>query len=250
MPLTRAWALFAVSAVILTAAITGWFRLPSPNALPRCMNSALAAFQTAQSPEEAAAIWKELGDKAPNLAKQQYPDFAFIAAYTFLFFVLARIGRQRPIRSSHVAGTLVMVSAIVTAFADIGENFFTLSNIATLHHGLPDAARVALMRDFSLTKWAACGVTLVLLLWVFLPSRRGSALYRLLALTIAALSLVSGSMGILGWWDNTKIELVIPFLAPALFLQIPLLWWYWDDVLGTHVAIGSQPVEMWEVNAG
>jgi hypothetical protein len=250
MPLTRTWALFAVSAVILTAAITGWFRLPSPDALPRCMNSASAAFQTAQSPEEAAAIWKELGDKAPNLAKQQYPDFAFIAAYTLLFIVLARIGRQRPIRSSHVAGTLVMISAVVTAVADVGENCFTLSNIAALHHGLPDAARVALMRDFSLTKWASCGVTLVLLWWIFLPSRRGSALYRLLALTIAALSLVSGSMGILGWWDNTKIELVIPFLAPALFLQIPLFWRYWDDVLETHVAIGSQPVEMWVVNAG
>jgi hypothetical protein len=57
-------------------------------------------------------------------------------------------------------------------------------------------------------------------------------------------------MGILGWWDNTKIELVIPFLAPALFLQIPLFCRTGMNVLGSHVAIGSQPVEMWEVNAG
>jgi hypothetical protein len=250
MTVTRGVALSAVFAVIITAGITASFRLPSPDALPRCVDSALAAFQTAQSPEEAAAIWNELGDKAPNLAKQQYPDFAFIAAYTFLFFALARIGRHRPIGSSQVAGALVMVSAIATAAADIGENCFTLANIAALHHGLPDAARVALMRECSLTKWAACGVTLILFWWILLPSRRGSALYRLLALTIAGLSLISGSMGILGWWDNPKIELVIPFLAPALFLQIPLFWRYWDDVLGAHVAVASQSVETWEVNAG
>jgi hypothetical protein len=243
-------ALSAVCAVILTAGITGWFRLPSPDALPRCMDSALAAFQTAQSPEEAATVWNELGAKAPNLAKQQYPDFAFIAAYTFLFFVLARIGRSRPIGSSGVAGTLVMVSATVTAVADIGENCYTLANIAALHHGFPEAFSVGLMRHCSLTKWAACGVTLVLLWWVFLPSRRGSALYRLLALTIAAFSVISGTMGILGLWDNTKIELVIPFLAPALLLQIPLFCRYWDDVLGTHWDIASQSIEAWEVNAG
>jgi hypothetical protein len=225
--MTRAWALSAVFAVILTAGITGSFRLPSPEALPRCMNSALAAFQTAQSPEEVASIWKDLGDKAPNLDEQQYPDFAFIAAYTFLFFLLATIGRHRPIRSSQIAGTLVMASAVITALADVGENCFTLANIAALHHGLPDAAQVALMRQCSLTKWAACGVTLILLWWVFLPSRRGSALYRVLALTIAALAATSGSMGILGYWDNPKIELVLPFLAPALLLQLWLFWSYW-----------------------
>ena len=249
MPVTRRLALSSVFAVILTSAITGSFRLPSHDALPRCMNTALAAFQTVRSPEEAAAIWKDLGDKAPNLARLQYPDFAFIAAYTFSFFVLATIGRRRPIRFAQIAGTLVMISAIVTALADIGENCFTLANINALHHGLPDAARVALMRHCSLTKWAACGVTLILLWWVFLPSRRGSALYRMLALTIAALSVISGSMGILGYWDNPKIELVLPFLAPALLLQIPLFWRYWDDVLGAHAAVADQSIEEWETNA-
>jgi hypothetical protein len=34
-----------------------------------------------------------------------------------------------------------------------------------------------------------------------------SALYRVLALTIAALAATSGSMGILGYWDTPKIEL-------------------------------------------
>jgi hypothetical protein len=249
MPVTRAWPLSAVFAVILTAGITGSFRLPSPDALPRCMNSALAAFQTAQSPEEAAAIWKDLGDKAPNLTRQQYPDFAFIAAYTFLFFLLATIGRRRPIGSSQIAGTLVMTSAVITAAADVGENCFTLANIAVLHHGLPDTAQVVLMRHCSLTKWAACGVTLILLWWVFLPSRRGSALYRVLALTIAALAAISGSMGILGYWDNPKIELVLPFLAPALLLQLWLFWSYWNDVLATHSAVADQAIEEWKVNA-
>jgi hypothetical protein len=249
MPLTRARAISAVLVVILTAGITASYRLPSPDALPRCMNSALAAFETARSPEEAAAIWKDLGDKAPNLAKQQYPDFAFIAAYTFLFFLLATIGRRRPIRSSQIAGTLVMASAVVTAVADIGENCFTLANIAAFDHGLPDAARVALMRHCSLVKWAACGVTLILLWWVFLPSRRGSALYRLLALATAALSLIGGSMGILGWWDNPKIELVLPFLAPALLLQLWLFARHWDDVLAAHAAVADQPVEEWDLHA-
>jgi len=250
MTVTRKMALSAAVAVILTSGLTVRIRLPSPDTLPRCLDSALVAFETARSPEEAASVWNALKDKAPNLAKQQYPDFAFIAAYTFLFFVLAAIARRRPIGSSRIAGKFVIVSAIATAVADVGENCFTLVNIATLHHGPPDAARVALMRDFSLTKWAACGVTLVLLWWFFVPSRRGSALYRLLALTIAALSVISGGMGILELWDNPKIELVIPFLAPALLLQVPLFWRYWDDVLGDHAAVVSPPIEAWEVNVG
>src|SRR5437870_13100979 len=117
MPLTRAIALSAVAAVILTALITAQFRLPSPPSLPRCMNSALLAFQTAQSPEEAAAVWNDMGDKAANLAKQQYADFAFIAGYTFFFFILATLGRHRPIGSARIAGTLIIASALVTALA-------------------------------------------------------------------------------------------------------------------------------------
>jgi|SRR5580698_479772 hypothetical protein len=94
-------------------------------------------------------------------------------------------GRRRPILSSQIAGALVMVSAIVTALADIGENCFTLANISALHQGLPDGARVALMRHCSLIKWAACGVTLILLSWVFLPSRRGSFIAEVEFLTLA-----------------------------------------------------------------
>jgi hypothetical protein len=243
MPITRKWALSSVFAVLLTAGITGSFRLPSPDVLPRCMNSALAAFQTAQSPEEAAAIWKDLGKKAPNLRKQQYPDFAFIVAYTFSFFLLATIGRRRPIWSSRIAGTLIMMSAIVTAVADVGENCFTLANISALGHGLPDPSQVAMMRHCSLAKWAACGVTLILLWWVFLPSRRGSALYRVLALTIAGLCLIGGSMGVLGYWDNPKIELVLPFLAPALLLELWLFGSYLNDVLASHAPVANQSIE-------
>jgi hypothetical protein len=92
-------------------------------------------------------------------------------------------------------------------------------------------------------------VTLILLWWVFLPSRRGSALYRVLALTIAALAAISGSMGILGYWDNPKIELVLPFLAPALLFQLWLFWSYWNDVLATHSAVADQAIEEWKVNA-
>ena len=109
------------------------------------------------------------------------------------------------------------------------------------------AASVDLMRHCSLTKWAACGVTLVLFWWIFLPSRRGSALYRLLALSIAAFSLISGSMAILGMWDITKIEL-FPFFALALLLQIPLFCSYWADVDGSHAPVEGQPIEKWEVN--
>jgi hypothetical protein len=77
MPVTRAWGLSAVFAVILTAGITGSFRLPSPDALPHCMNSALAAFQTALSPEEVASIWKDLGDKAPKSGQTAISGFRF-----------------------------------------------------------------------------------------------------------------------------------------------------------------------------
>jgi hypothetical protein len=250
MTVTRAKTLSAILLVILTAASTAWFRLSAPDALPRCLDTVLVAFQTARSPQEAALVWNLLGNQQSNLAKAQYPDFAFIAAYTFLFLVLAAIGRRRPIGSSRIAGKLVVISALVTAVADIGENCFTLANVASLKHGLPDAARVDLMRHCSLTKWAACGVTLILLWWIFLPSRRGSALYRLLALTIAVFSMISGSMGVLGIWDITKIELVLPFLAPALLLQIPLFWWYWNDAHGTHAAVEVQPIEMWKASAG
>jgi hypothetical protein len=250
MTVTRAKTLVAILLVILTAAATGWFRLSPPDKLPRCLNTVLVAFQTAHSPREAEQVWNLLGDQQSNLAKAQYPDFAFIAAYIFLFLVLAALGRRRPIGSSRIAGKLVVVSALVTAIADMGENCFTLANVASLKHGLPEAAQVDLMRHCSLTKWAASGVTLILLWWIFLPSRRGSALYRLLALTIAGFSAMSGSMGVLGMWDVTKIELVFPLLAPALLLQIPLFWWYWDHAQGAHAAVEGQPIEMWKVSAG
>ena len=248
MTVTRRMALWAVAAVILTALSTAWFRLPPPDELPRCLNSPLLAFETAQSPEEAALVWNLLGDRQSNLAKAQYPDFAFIVAYTFLFLLLAALGKRRPIKSSQIAARLVVVSVLVMAAADVGENCFTLVNVAALKHGLPAAVWVDLMRRCSLTKWAACGLTLILFWWIFLPSRRGSALYRLLALSIAAFSLISGSMAILGIWDITKIELVFPFLAPALLLQVPLFWWYWGDVDRSHASVENQPIEQWKVN--
>ena len=248
MSVTRSMALGAVAAVILTALSTAWFPLPPPDELPRCLNSPLLAFETAPSPEEAALVWNLLGDRQSNLAKAQYPDFAFIVAYTFLFLLLAAIGRRRPIKSSQIAGRLVVISVLVMAVADIGENCFTLVNVAALKHGLSAAPWVDLMRHCSLIKWAACGVTLILFWWIFLPSRRGSALYRLLALSIAAFSLISGSVAILGMWDITKIELVFPFLAPALLLQIPLFWCYWGDVDRSHAPVESQPIEKWKVN--
>ena len=129
--------------------------------------------------------------------------------------------------------------AIMTTFADCGENFFTLRNIATLGHGLPNADTVAMMRYCSLTKWVACGVTLMLLWWTFVPSRRGSALYRLLALAVAIFSVVAGSLGVLGLWDNPKFEMVIPFFGLSLVLQLPLFWWFWDDVVGQHATVCS-----------
>jgi hypothetical protein len=248
LPLNRGTALAALFAVVLTASITASFRLPSPDTLPRCLSSALLAFQTAQSPQEATAVWNDLREKAPNLAKQQYADYALIAAYLLFFLILGRIGRHRPIMSSRIAGTLTIILALITALADIAENWFTLANITALQQGLPGTAQVAEMRNITLTKWAACGLTLALVGWIVLPSRRGSALYRLLALTIAALSIISGAMGVLGFWDNPKIELVFPFLGPALLLIVPLFWRYWDDVLGTHVAVHAQPIEAWEVS--
>ena len=249
--MSRRLVLAAIGIVIVTIAATAWFRLPAPDALPRCLNTVLVAFETAQSPDEAQMIWKLLGDHQANLAKSQYPDFAFIAAYTFLFLLLANIGRRRPIASSRLSAKLVILSALLTAMADIGENLFTLANTIALKRGAdPSSAYVDLMRHCSLTKWAACGVTLILLWWIFLPSRHGSALYRLLSLTIAFLSLISGGMGVLGMWDVTKIELVFPFLGPALLVQIPLFWWYWDDVLEDHAPIAAQPIETWSPHSG
>jgi len=249
MMATRPKALCAVVAVVLTALSTAWFRLPPPDSLPRCLDTVLVAFQTARSPGEAQFVWNLLCDRQKsNLTNAQYPDFVFIAAYTFLFLVLAAIGRARPIRSSQIAGRIIVISALITAVADVGENCFTLMNVAALKLGLPEAARIDLMRHCSLTKWAASGVTLVMLGWIFQPSRRGSALYRLLSLTIAAFSVTSGAMGILGMWDITKIDLVFTFLTPALVLQIPLFIWYWDDVREDHAPLEGQPIEKWQVS--
>jgi hypothetical protein len=246
--ISRRKLLLSVFAVIVTGTATACFRLPPPDLLPNCLNTVLVAFQTAHTPQEASLVWRVLDDHQSNLAKAQYADFAFIVAYTVLFLLLAGIGRRRPIPSSKIAGRLIIIFALVTAIADIGENCFTLANIAALEHGLPTDALVSHMRDCSLTKWAASGVTLILFWWIFLPSRRGSALYRLLALVIAAFSLISGSMGVLGLWDVTKIELVFPFLVPALLLQVPLFWRYWEDVQGGHMAVANQAIETWTVN--
>jgi hypothetical protein len=217
----------------------------------------MLAFQTARSSAETAEIWRQLGDSQKNenlsqgqknLSRFQYVDFAFIAAYTFLFLVSASIGRRRQIRWSKIAGRIASVSVVVTALADISENIFTLKNAQALQSGLPEPVQTALMRGSSLTKWTALGVTLILFCGVFLPSRRGSALYRLLAMAVAAFSLISGLLGVSGLWDITKLELVIPFFAPALLLQVPLFWRYWDDVVATHAAALSPPIEAWENN--
>ena len=94
---SRGIALSALIAVIVTAIVLGLFRLPSPDTLPRRLSSALIAFQTSQSPQEAAQVWKQLDGAQPSAVKGLYADFAFITAYTFLFLVLAAIARQRPI---------------------------------------------------------------------------------------------------------------------------------------------------------
>jgi hypothetical protein len=245
---SRMRALAAVIAVIATAVLTGLFRLRSPDALPRCLDSPLIAFETAQSPQEAAAIWNQLGDTQPNVAKGLYADFSFIASYTFLFLVLAGIATGRSVMFSHVAGTLAMISAIVTAAADVGENVFAITNIAALRSGLLRAEHLALMRECSLTKWVACGITLILFWWTFVPSRRGSALYRFVSLTVAVFAVISGSLAVLGLWDNAKIQLVISFLAPALVLQIPLFWFFWNDVIGVHAEVGDHPIETWGIS--
>ena len=247
MIVTRGKAVWAVIAVVLTAVATASFALPAPDGLPHCLDNALLAFETSSSPAEAQAVWNMLNGKQANLARAQYPDFAFIVAYTFLFLLIGAIGRGRPVKSSRLAGKLVGLTALVTAIADIGENCLVLVNTASLKHGLPEVAQVDLMRHFSLTKWAASGVTLILFWWIFLPSRRGSALYRLLSLGVAVFALTSGTMAVLGLWDLTKIELVFPFLTPALLLQIPLFLRYWDDVQGDHVEIEHQSIETWDV---
>jgi hypothetical protein len=233
-------ALIAILLVVATAAITGSFRLPPLEKLPRCLDSALIAFETAQSPDETLSVWKQLNAARPNLAKGLYADFGFIAAYTFLFLTLALLIRERPVRFARTVSGLAMAAAIATGVADLGENCFALKSIAALEHGVPESGMILLMRAFSLTKWTACGVTLVLLWWAFVPARRGSALYRLLTLLVGGFSVLSGALGILGHWDNSKIELVIPFLLPALLLQIPLFWFFWDDVTGVHEHHASQ----------
>jgi hypothetical protein len=223
-----------LSALALLAA-TGlivWYYSPGqPVWLPRCMDSALVALESAATPAEVNEIWRQPGLNKTNIRPNLYADFAFMFAYGLLFVLLGRVASFRGQGWVHLAGIIAMGAACLTVALDASENVFMLRLLPALEHGgelrSADAATVSLTRTVSLGKWAIFGVTMLLLLGAFTPSRAGTALYRILAHVVRMLIAIAGILAIWGFLDNSKIERVVPSLGLALILFTLLVAKYW-----------------------
>jgi hypothetical protein len=220
--------------LVTVAALIGFMfmllRYPAgnPDWLPRCLNSGLIALETAVSPAEVLEIWHQSDFKRQNVEPNLEWDFGFMAAYGLLFVQMALLGRKRGVRVASIAATLAVVTAIAAAGSDARENLMTLKSVPLLiHDKLPDAETVAQARTASLAKWGLTGVTLLLLWGAVVPSRSGPASYRVIAWGVEFFMALSGVLGVIGVVDNTKLELVIPLLLPALVGFAVIVWRYW-----------------------
>lgn len=237
MQVTRTRMLLALGLVAVVAAVMGLaFNVGSPNKLPRCLDRGLIAIELAVSSTELKEIWNQPKDRQPGttpewrakLKGNLYVDFAFMAVYGLSFVMLGLAARRRAVGMLRVMGSIAIATGIAAAGLDVVENVLTLQSVAALDGG-GDASNsvVAATRVASLAKWGTIGVTLLMLFGAFRPSRRGEALYRVLAWISTLLVVWAGALGVWGWWDDKKIEYVIPCLAAGLIPFFFVVKEYW-----------------------
>jgi hypothetical protein len=163
------------------------------------------------------------------IAAQQYWDFAFIAAYGALFWLIGAGMRKNPIELVRWTGWGVLGAAALTVICDIAENIVLLATLSN-----PD--RGTWIRTFSMPKWifASLAITLasaLFMAWPRIPNwLRGiglvagalfiaAGLYTLVAVSDAALNLYS-KMERDATWISAAMLAAAVFLAAAAAREI------------------------------
>jgi hypothetical protein len=229
------WTILAsIALVAALAAILFHYDVGSPDWLPRCLDRGLIAIETATSPQELRTTWAQFSEKGKqNLFSNLYWDFGFMVAYGALFVLLALVARRRGGGIARIAAIIAAIAAVATVACDITENVLTLASVDRLNRGAQANPQiVAATRAASLAKWALTGVVVLSLWGAVVPSRAGSATYRLIAWGVQFFLILSGALALLGYWDNTKIESVISMLFPAFVGLAIIAFRYWSVHLG------------------
>jgi hypothetical protein len=212
------------------------YSVGDPDWLPRCLSRGLVAVESATSAQELSEIWKQPAFKRMNLVPGLYWDFGFMGAYGLQFVLLGVVAcrRSRMLgRAVLIAGGLAILTTLATVAFDARENLTTLNSVPALLDGkLPDEGNVASTRFASLAKWGLSGVTLLLLYGSAWPSRAGSAMYRVIAWGVVFFLVLSGLSGVLGVFDNTKLEALFTLFFPALVGIVVIALRYWDVHMG------------------
>lgn len=242
MPVRKRSMLLALGAVALASVLFGGpFAVGSPNVLPRCLDRGLIAIELAMSANELEGIWKQApADWREHLRGNLFVDFGFMVSYGLTFVLLGRVARSRSAGLLRTMGSAAIAGGVIAAGLDVAENVLTLQSIALLQStGKALDSTVMLTRSVSMAKWNAIGVTLLLLYGAFRPLKRGDALYRVLAWVSTGLVCLAGVLAVLGLWDDTNIEPVVPFLAAGLLPFAIVVIRYWT--VHAHPSRGEAP---------
>lgn len=237
MTITRRLAL-QVAAVALGLGLVMGIAFPpgAPEFLPRCLTAPLVGLETPKNAAEFLNIWRSKGLDQGKVTDGLYWDFLLMAGYGSVLVMWGLLIRQRRLRAPDgVIGLAVVALAVVAVGADVGENL----NLLGMIKGPATDGGADLTRQFSYTKWATLGGTLLLAHRAFLPTRRGSLLYAFVAWAGTLACFTGGVLGILGLWDTPKFELVVLFMSVAFLVQVPLFAAYWEK----HMWSPNQPVK-------
>ncbi len=200
-------------ATIITAGLTARYA-PNPkqvDIVPGGFESPTLALELARTPEDAATLINQARDA---FRKQTMVDFVFIAAYTTLWFTLAR--RRRLV-------AIVPVLIVLAGLADVSEDVGILQSIA----GTPTASTVALTYWSSMIKWTLLGVTWLAFFPAFKPSNPVRTGWDLQQLTTGLFYAYAGTVTMLGVIaSHTLIERSVLPLSAALLLQLFLFLLY------------------------
>ena len=215
---------------------------PQDGALPRHFHSPVLAAELVRNAREIEQVYGTAAQSGrcamaqPEAAKLRdcdfvamlrwntWADFLYIPSYAAMFFLLGRLFSGR-------SGAVVMVLALIAALADITENigmFRAMSEPAT--DALATAIRVP-----SLVKWTALGLIWLTLFGLFqwASSKGTSFAWRLAERATGGFYFASGfacvtavvTSDLLRLTEReTWIETALILIAPAILLQLVVLW--------------------------
>jgi hypothetical protein len=173
--MTRAWiALAGVLTLVIGVAAFGWATRTSKfgSLQPPGVYPSILDIQIPDSRAEFAGLLefgtpncpKILGRVQANMSADRFFPIAYglcLLAIAY-FAATSPFGKATP-RAARIFGWLAAVSVLATILFDYRENRLTNANLVGACANVPSWADIAAMRAASLDKWAALGVTLLLI---------------------------------------------------------------------------------------